>query len=279
MDADRFDTLSRALNASPTRRAALWTLATLGLWSAGDLLDPDAVNAGKKKGGKRGKKGKKGKKRKQQQDPQPQPQCPSECCPGIKGCLGNDVCCDGLCLQCCTSADCRDNGVCCPSGNCRRPDEECCGPGGSCPAGKHCCATGICRECCGDQDCPEAGTKCCTNGFCTTPNEQCCQDEDCPNQQLPICCATSSGGTACSQCCADEDCPNSLRPLCCERETGRHACDQCCVDTDCPAGQRCHPLGDCVFCLPPGGNCMTDFGCCSDNCVPDCEGCLSGKCA
>jgi hypothetical protein len=64
VDADRFDTLARALQTSPTRRLALSALTALGLAA---VLGDNESEAGKRGGGKKkggGKKGGKKKKRK-----------------------------------------------------------------------------------------------------------------------------------------------------------------------------------------------------------------------
>jgi hypothetical protein len=68
VDADRFDTLARALQTTPTRRLTLGALTALGLAS---VLGDAEIDAKKKGGGKKGGGKKGGKKKKKKKSPPP----------------------------------------------------------------------------------------------------------------------------------------------------------------------------------------------------------------
>jgi hypothetical protein len=108
MDDRRVDALSRILSTSPTRRAALWTLASLGVFRRNALDEALA----KKKGNGNGKKGKKGKNKKPSPPPPPPPD------PTGNDCfyLGYHSGCTGVPGKpCCYNNECR---ACAPEGNC-----------------------------------------------------------------------------------------------------------------------------------------------------------------
>ena len=94
MDADRFDTLARALQTTPTRRLTLGALTALGLAS---ILGDAEIDAKKKGGGKKG-----GKKKKKER-------CKlvgRECC-SDSDCSGGKTCCErAYCGECCSQEDC-----------------------------------------------------------------------------------------------------------------------------------------------------------------------------
>jgi len=138
VDADRFDTLARALHTTPTRRLTLRALSVLGVVS---LLGREAAEAGK-----RGKKHGGGKKKNKKKN-------------------NNN-----------SSGTCRENGQPCTSG-CNPdgltqqsiPCDTCCSKtcGWDWQASlNYCCVkTGDpCPGCGPDQDCP----KCCGSKYCTS---------------------------------------------------------------------------------------------------------------
>ena len=102
MDADRFDTLTRALQSSPTRRLTLGALTALGLTA---LLGDAETNA-KKKGHKKGKKRKK------------KGLCTSvgdNCTFSVHPCCGGTSCCDPAgtgSRTCVPPAECCAGNIC-----------------------------------------------------------------------------------------------------------------------------------------------------------------------
>jgi hypothetical protein len=112
----------------------------------------------------------------------------------VTSCTGGQVCCGGVCQECCGDADCPEGEVC-VDGTCQSDcDPPCTGcdvctetsPGvkecvSSCTGGQLCC-TGVCQECCVDADCtPPAGevAQCC-DGVCknTLDDTGFCRDAD-----------------------------------------------------------------------------------------------------
>ena len=168
MDAERFDTLARALQTTPTRRLTLGALTALGLAA---LLGEDEAEA-KKKGRKKGKK-KGGKKKgvkcqgesceKEGESLICHPageQCtftPYPCCPGTACCDGAPPYNSGVCAratsECCKkeSADCMRSNECCPG--------LCCSSEGQCivnlDGGSPVCSTDDSIECCEGYTCQD----------------------------------------------------------------------------------------------------------------------------
>jgi hypothetical protein len=139
VDADRFDTLARALQTSPTRRLTLAALTALGLAA---LLGDTGTDAKKKGGGKKGggKKdgGKKGGKKKKKA------QCKligRECC-FDSDCSGGRTCCQrAYCGECCSQEDCEvfypGQGLTCSE---RATCDDCSPEGALCSNDIECCS-------------------------------------------------------------------------------------------------------------------------------------------
>jgi hypothetical protein len=201
MEADRFDSLTRALLTTPSRRAVATAVVTLMATTALSPLFDRAGAGGKGKGGGKGKSKNKNKnKKKKDKDnidelpplpPPPlppvcQPSCTSDqhccdgsfCCPTTHGCdyTGGETthccapprACEGFCCEegthCCPWIDPRPSaGNPTPGGAICCFDDEICHPGaGTVPPG--CCVSGRfpCRGLDGSwQGCCEAGTSCC----------------------------------------------------------------------------------------------------------------------
>lgn len=168
MDDRHFDALSRILSTSPTRRSAVWTLASLGVFREGSF---DEALAKRKKGNGKGKKHKH----------KTQPPSPPPCPPGVECCVDTDCpsggppqpsrCCGNVCKECCGDEHCTSHirgvtGNRCCDGHCL----ECCGNNDAqCTAdpfsfGPVCCGS-VCKQCCDDADCPpdEFGPQQCWN--------------------------------------------------------------------------------------------------------------------
>src|SRR4051812_10249978 len=120
MDADRFDSLTRTLTASRSRRVALGGLAT-ALMTLGPALDRTTARAGKgkgKKGNKGNNKDKNKNDKKNKKDELDNIFDPDGC--GTTGNLCGGQCCYwGLGQHCCqgnvccqSSQGCADNGTC-----------------------------------------------------------------------------------------------------------------------------------------------------------------------
>ena len=182
MDGRKFDTLTRSLVATSSRRLAL----SAGMSSLGLLIgNVHGSTAGKKK--RKGRNNKKDNKPKcpRKSDLTKTQVCGQTCCDPVKGpcCKGNICCADGL--KCCGGeiccAACKASGskeccespatvcgdACCASTFtcCSNPDSvaSCCPPG-SAPCGR--CPTGLCGCC-------PAGLRCCGNSCCLGA---CCSD-------------------------------------------------------------------------------------------------------
>ena len=133
MDADRFDTIARALHSSPTRRLTLGALTALGLAAVLGDAETDAKQGGGKKGGGKGggkkgggKKGDGKKKKKKTNPPPPPPVGIAECesfnlSSGCRNVTGKPHCCNFTCQPCCVDADCQHTPLkfcsIAPSGN------------------------------------------------------------------------------------------------------------------------------------------------------------------
>jgi hypothetical protein len=114
MDAESFDTVTRALSSLITRRRALETLlAGSGL---GGFLARDSPSTDAKK--RKGKKGKKGKKKDQGngQPPPPPPPPPGACVGDCSGKSCGDDGCGGSCGTCAGGKSCEGFTCVCPPG-------------------------------------------------------------------------------------------------------------------------------------------------------------------
>jgi hypothetical protein len=113
VDADRFDTLARALRTTPTRRLTLGALTALGLAALLGDAGTDAKPGGGKKGkGKKGK-GKKGGDNKKKKKKTTPPTNTNAVCRFDSDCNGHangPLCCDNNppyfeCAQCCSAGN------------------------------------------------------------------------------------------------------------------------------------------------------------------------------
>ncbi len=189
MDADRFDGLTRALRATPTRRLTLRALTVLGM--AAIIGADEAATRLKRKDNKKKDKKKKDKKKKR---------CRSEFplfCPGLGCCPGYlPTCCPGGCAKpgyaCCSAAQ--------GGGSCGPDTPQCCGPTSKFPQG-YCVANGtLCCSPAKGGSCPVDVPVCCPAGTGPQngPNPGCCQAD------FPICCPKESnacapeGGSCCT---------------------------------------------------------------------------------
>ena len=159
MDDDRFDTLTKMLNTSPTRRGTLRLLAGVsgGLATLLGLHEREAGEASRRNGArqrnrKRKRKQERKRDRKQAQEQPVQP--PSGACPAETKLCGNE--CIPI-ANCCTNTDC-SGGKTCQQGTCDCPVDT----------PKLCDETCIpATNCCGD--CPEGMT--CEDGECVGSGE------------------------------------------------------------------------------------------------------------
>jgi hypothetical protein len=219
----------------------------------------------------------------------PPPPPPTGCDPfQCDGCCAGGVCQAGTDNALCGAdgipcEDCTARGQRCFLQSCVDCSPQNCNPGccfaDQCVVGTSASACGdggrICDVCPEDWHCgadPETFERnCCPSqrfcrGFCCPVGRVCGEDSICKCPDGAHCCDPEDG---------DFDCPAS-HPHCCEVSEGVGICGQCCdsdqcrdgsqCGTHCPPGQRCHPFRVCVACLPPGANCATNFGCCSDLC-------------
>jgi hypothetical protein len=154
MDADRFDRLTRSLNASPSRRRFLGGLIAVRVLSATRI--PDTVQAKRKK--------KKNKKKKQKLVFNT-----FGCVDVGKACRGDSAnCCSGICEGTAPKKGKQDTSRCLPhnAGVCQAGDDFCqgttvnCGSPGVCVRttgnGSFCGKAATCTVCSKDTDCDEA---------------------------------------------------------------------------------------------------------------------------
>lgn len=111
MDADRFDTLARTLDSSPSRRGVIGA-SILGLLGLRELLTADARKKKRKK---------KGKKKKSAACPAERV-CGADCCSEGRVCDANGACCPAE--RVCASGCCGEGEICSSSGECL--DQSCC---------------------------------------------------------------------------------------------------------------------------------------------------------
>jgi hypothetical protein len=200
MDTQHFDTFTRSLAATSSRRRALAALAS-ALSAAVPLATlREAAEARKKRRRKRKKK--------------PSAKTPPLTCPPGR------VACDGACLLP-DAAPCSDDAQCC-STDCAaqqcRPchgemcvtDFDCC-PGVTCQAGRCGGCLGFAASCQTDQDCCFSA---CNQDHCVSgKGQRCATGADCVRCLLsgfdPAVCATACVGGICAcptECCHDIDC-------------------------------------------------------------------------
>lgn len=124
MDADRFDTIARALNSASTRRAVLG--GGVGGLLVG-LFGRDDAEAGK---GRKGKGKSKGKGKKRGNTTRPAPLCAN----GIQDGAETDVDCGGSCPRCAAGKTCASRNDCqsalCTGGACEQCSGSTCGSDG-----------------------------------------------------------------------------------------------------------------------------------------------------
>jgi hypothetical protein len=300
MDADRFDSLTRALTEARTRRGTLAALlgGTLGLRGLADVDAKNCKKIGNKKKRKACLKKAKNKKKPNCFDLIP---CGDACCARSESCCGNHCClpfqtCCGT--GCCSGEESCRNGVCvnhCNDGvqNFRETDTDC---GGSCRNVRKCELAQACAE---DADCE---TEVCVDrpgfGFVCLP---CRADPDCArqNSQTPFCfdnfcadCRTSEDCPAdkrcnlhthsCQECVSDGDCRNTERPFCVApldgecRIAGEEllcVCRGCRTNDDCFEAETCDETNTCV----PRQPCEDDSECGDGFCLDCCEECGDGS--
>lgn len=122
---------------------------------------------------------------------------------------GDDVCCSGVCRECCVNGDCNDANQCtddtCESGTCSNTELS---DMTTCDAGV--CCDGLCRlwsSCCTDEDCPDLCSG--TARECSTFNEEECESQSgCHFTGADECTGTPSacGGYAEQAVCEDCAC-------------------------------------------------------------------------
>lgn len=239
MDTTQFDSLARKICSTLTRRGMLATLAGVAAFLPLDASDIEARRKSKKRKRKSRNKGK---------CKQTQKACGKKCIPID---------------QCCTSADCGNQGVC--------TDGACvCGAGqkacrGRCIAESACCEHAECDEdhLCNDNACVDAqlDKACgsgiisrftCCNGAC--PGSQTCDNETCvcPDEAMWPC--PDGPCVAGGQCCTDDGCDGPL--VCADGycgcpDPGDVVCNGDCCDGS--TNEICHSEAEPQVCA--GGGC------------------------
>jgi len=200
-------------------------------------------------------------------------------CVNAPKCAADQLCCDGVCGECCAQGDCNDDVECtqdvCFAGICSHT------PGACTDAMEYCSPTGCVprEECAADADCADTDpctVDTCTNGLCDHPK--------CPDGGT--CCA----GLGCGTCCGDAQCPQTdpCTPSKCGTDLECHSkalCEgqgKCCPSSDGTSAQcgTCCQLGDCP---DDGVSCTvekcTDTGNGTLGCIsePDPSKCMPGQ--
>jgi hypothetical protein len=267
MDAERFDTLARALTASGSRRRALAALSG-GLALAIGATSPRETKAKKKKCPpcKKPKKGKcKGKK------PDGTPCAGGTCQSGV--CSGATVqpTCTGLAQSCSADAACC-TGICNAGGSNVGPFPGTANECATCRTGGAGCAGAGDPTCCGARTCSYRSPG------APTPN-QCCS-------VINETCSTTGGGSCCAEpvnpagtVCADAGAPGA--GTCCLRtgtRIGSCGSSEACCTGGCGIVYTATPEAFC--CTPPGATCTPGaVVCCPPGLAPALGTCpSSGQC-
>jgi hypothetical protein len=229
-------------------------------------------------------------------------------------CTGDQVCCDGVCGQCCSKSDCDDQIDCtddeCFAGFCTNTpgtcpnDNDYCSPTGcvpreGCTVDADCtdddpCTVDSCVDhLCSHPSCPGGGT-CCPGLGCGT----CCSDSQCPQTDpcnpstcgTDLTCSTSSLCASGTRCCPSPDGTTAACGACCEASDCPDDGVACTVEK-CKAGAdgtlACSSEPDPSLCMT-GQTCDPKAGCSSNECkqASDCSAalacqtvaCDNGKC-
>ena len=131
----------------------------------------------------------------------------------VSYCAAGEVCCDGVCKECCNDADCPE-GQTCVDGTCQPACDPPC-------TGCSECVSGNCVTACA------AGENCC-NGVCQSApcdcTPECDRCSDCVDGDCLSSCAT--GQNCCNGACQDAPCPECVNDADCTPPAGAVA--QCC---------------------------------------------------
>lgn len=213
------------------------------------------------------------------------------CCAGGScgmGAFGRPLtCCNGICGECCSDADCAGSPVgptCCYAttvgGLCTDTASDFCNCGACgnlCPGGTDTeqCANGVCVATY-PRDCSRL-SNCNGNGICDSLTGTC----QCQGDWVGEDCGTYIGPPIPPTCQSDSDCPTSqvcTGGTCGPAQPCYNGGTYCngngiCVRNACQCaqpytGQVCDQDNICR-CYPPGISCVTPYQCCSNVCGPD----------
>lgn len=187
MDANHFDTVTRALVPGASRRRLALMLAVLGLGTGGARLGIDEAAAKRKK-----------KKKKKPASPPPSPSVPPPPVACVPTCAASNPCgddgCGGSCGTCGGGSSCQAGTCVCPG------EQDLCG--------------GQCREACQLQNAirhPDTCACCIPAGVTCGGGALCCAGELCPCfGGGGGCAATCPGRTVGQPCSFDEQCAANL---------------------------------------------------------------------
>ncbi|MFH1436010.1 MAG: hypothetical protein ABIJ56_09870, partial [Pseudomonadota bacterium] len=163
-------------------------------------------------------------------------------------CGGGNMCCTGVCRECCAHTDCNDSNPC---------TNDTCSAGGVCSntvvgdrtpcGGGNVCCLGECVECCTLAECDDGNQ--CTYDRCNSSHVCVNRDED----DMTVC--ASGGGVCCNGTC---------------RSGG-----ECCVDSNC--SPRCRGTATACNSIGSSSACSAQTGCSWDPAGP-CGGDGKGMC-
>ena len=265
MDNRRFDRLTVALAADPSRRGLLRLISGGGLVALFGRTVSDEATA-KKKGNRKKKKCQGNKK-----------QCGKRCIPKTSCCTSSEcpqgeVCRNGRCANCTAADDCPTPPVCeeavCEDGRC---ETALLPPGSPCPSDQFCIVGTTCN---GDGECQGGSPRSCDDGIdCTTDPNHCGEcGRRCLNEAPPSCGDTGTCAGGICQKWTQTIC----RPAACTGLSTLRQAGKCDGNGACPPSQtqdcapyRCNSqTSSCLTACGDDADCIASHFCDGDVCRP-----------
>jgi len=212
-------------------------------------------------------------------------------CTTDSDCAQDEVCDNGVCVECLYDSDCTDGVFCngaeeCFVGSCVAGTEPC-NNDQTCDEASDTCVDIVDPDCYNDSDCTDGvfcnGVEQCSGGVCVVGTEPCDQDQICDEGSdtcvaEPECSnnADCDDGLYCNgiETCSSGVCASGSAPCSVELcNEGSDTCDDCVTNDDCDDGLYCNgdetcSDGECAF---GSGPCYENETCeeASDQCLPE----------